>query len=333
MKLLVTGGMGFIGSHFIRHILNSYDYKVVNFDKLTYCGNPDNLRDVENNSNYSFVKGCICDAKLINDVMKDCDAVVHFAAETHVDRSIRNPYNFLMTDVVGTGVLLEAAKTLKVKKFVHISTDEVYGSINEGLFKETDPLNPNSPYSASKTGADRLARSFFITYGLPVVIARPSNNYGSHQFPEKFIPLCISNISEGKNIPLYGDGSNVRDWLYVLDNCRAIDILLHNGENGEAYNVGGENEIVSLDLAKTIVKELGVGEEKISFVGDREGHDQRYAVDNTKIRKLGWSPKASFNKQLKDTIQWYLNNKKWWQDCKKKGEEWFNWHHERNFGK
>lgn len=333
MKLLVTGGMGFIGSHFIRHMLTNYDYKVVNLDKLTYCGNPENLRDIENNPNYSFVKGCICDTNTVNDVMKNCDAVVHFAAETHVDRSIRNPHDFLMTDVVGTGILLDAAKKLKIKKFVHISTDEVYGSINEGIFKETDPLNPNSPYSASKAGADRLARSFFITYGLPVVIARPSNNYGSHQFPEKFIPLCITNISEGKNIPLYGDGSNVRDWLHVLDNCKAIDLLLHNGENGEAYNAGGENEIVSLDLAKAIVKELGVGEDRISFVGNREGHDQRYAVDNTKIRKLGWKPKAQFNKQLKETIQWYLDNKKWWQDCKKKGEEWFNWHHERNFGK
>ena len=317
MKLLVTGGAGFIGSNFIRHILQKYPgYEIVNLDKLTYAGNLDNLRDVENDRRYRFVKGDICDSKIVGTLMKNADAVVHFAAETHVDRSIKDASSFIDTDVKGTFVLLEAARKNSIKRFVHISTDEVYGSIDKGSFKETDALNPRNPYSASKAAADRLAYSFFCTYSLPVIITRSSNNYGPYQYPEKVMPLFITNLLEGKKIPLYGDGLNVRDWIYVLDNCEAIDFALHNGAAGEVYNIGGGNELTNLAMTRIILEETGKDESYIKYVTDRPGHDRRYSLDCSKIHALGWKPRFSFKKAIKETIAWYRKNEPWWKKIK-----------------
>ncbi len=319
MNLLVTGGSGFIGSNFIRHMLNKYPgYRIINLDKLTYAGNPANLRDIENYPRYGFVRGDILEEAVVDVVMsRRPDAIVHFAAQSHVDRSIHSAHDFVRTNIVGTHVLLEAAKKYKIERFVHISTDEVYGSTDEGPFRETDILKPSSPYASSKAASDLLAFSFFKTFNLPVVITRSSNNFGPYQYPEKFISLAITNLIEDKKIPLYGDGRNVRDWLYVLDNCEAIDTVLHKGREGEVYNVGGGNEYPNIDIVTMLLDELGKDESYIEYVEDRPGHDRRYAVDTTKIREeFGWQPKRSFREALRDKIAWYQNNEDWWRPIK-----------------
>ncbi|MBS3061387.1 MAG: dTDP-glucose 4,6-dehydratase [Candidatus Diapherotrites archaeon] len=313
--ILVTGGAGFIGSHFVKHHLKNYPSdQVINFDKLTYAGRLENLKEVEKNPNYSFVKGDICNPSEVAKVMKNVDMVVHFAAESHVDRSIQSSIEFLETNVIGTYRLLEESRNQNVSKFVQISTDEVYGQIMSGSFKETDVLNPRNPYSASKTGADRLAYSFFETHNVPVVITRSSNNYGPNQFPEKLIPLFVTNLLVKKKVPVYGTGKNIRDWLHVEDNCRGIEAVLSKGKNGEVYNIGGENEYTNIEITKMILNELGKGEEMIEYVEDRKGHDFRYALDCSKIKKeLDWKPVISFEKGIKDTIRWYQDNEWWWK--------------------
>lgn len=314
MQLLVTGGAGFIGSNFIKTMLNKYqDIQITNLDKLTYCGNLENLKEVEQNKNYKFVKGDIADQKLVEGIMKDVDEVINFAAHTHVDRSLTNALEFLQTDVVGTFVLLEEARKNNVKKFVQISTDECYGHILEGSFKETNVLNPRNPYSAAKASADRLSYAFSETYGLDVSITRASNNFGPNQFPEKVIPLFATNLIQGKKVPLYGEGKNIRDWLYVLDNCEAIDLVRRKGKKGEAYNVGGVKEITNKQLTMNILKLFGKGNEMIEFVPDRLGHDLRYSLNCEKIMELGWQPKHEFEKALHETIEWYKQNEKWWK--------------------
>jgi dTDP-glucose 4,6-dehydratase len=311
--ILITGGAGFIGSNFIRHILNKYDdYNIVNLDKLTYAGNLDNLKDISKNKRYKFVKGDIADAKIVEKAAKGCDTIINFAAETHVDRSIHGAAEFVRTNIFGTHTLLEAAKKLGTKLFIQISTDEVYGSIAEGSFKETDPLFPNSPYSSTKAGSDLLARSYFVTYKLPVIITRSSNNFGPYQYPEKVIPLFITNLLRNKKVPLYADGMNVRDWLYVIDNCEAIDLILHKGRSGEIYNIGGTTEITNLELTYSILEMLGKDKGSIEYVKDRPGHDKRYSLDITKLKTLGWHPKHNFNEALETTIEWYRDNKPWW---------------------
>lgn len=317
MNILITGGAGFIGSNFIRHILNKYpEYKVVNLDKLSYCGNLENLKDVENNPNYKFVKGDICDSDVVNDIVKGCDAIVHFAAQTHVDRSIVDASEFIQTNVYGTYVLLEAAKKYKIKRVVHISTDEVYGSIERGSFKEEDALHPNSPYAASKAAADHLVHAYFVTYNLPVIIIRSSNNFGCWQYPEKLIPRCIILALQDKNIPVFGNGLQRREWLYVLDCIEAIDTIIHKGEIGDIYNVGSGNEWTNLEAVKFILKELGKPQHLIKFVKDRPGHDRRYSMDFSKIRGLGWQPKFQLQQALKETIGWYQDNEQWWKRLK-----------------
>ncbi|MEK6715242.1 MAG: dTDP-glucose 4,6-dehydratase, partial [Candidatus Omnitrophota bacterium] len=285
-KILVTGGCGFIGSNFIRYLLNKYpDYNVINLDKLTYAGNPDNLKDVKGGPRYKFIRGDICDAVIVDKVVKRCDAIVHFAAESHVDKSILCSDDFVRTNVFGTHVLLEAAKRYNINRYIQISTDEAYGSIKSGSFTEDSPLLPNSPYSASKAAADLLARSYFVTHALPVIITRSSNNFGPYQYPEKVIPLFITNLLQGKKVPLYGDGLNVRDWLYVLDNCAGIDLALHKGKIGEVYNIGGGNEVANLELTNLILKKMRKGKESINYVPDRLGHDRRYSLNCDKIRR------------------------------------------------
>jgi len=314
LKLLVTGGAGFIGSHFIRYMLNKYpDYKIVNLDKLTYAGNLDNLRDIEKDPRYKFIKGDICDKRIVEKAMKDCDVVVNFAAESHVDRSITGPEPFIKTDIFGTYILLETAKKYNIEKYIQISTDEVYGSIKEGSFKETDPLKPNSPYSASKASADLLVRSYYITHNLPVLITRSSNNYGPYQYPEKLIPLFTINALNNKPLPVYGTGNNVRDWLYVLDNCSGIDTVLHKGKIGEVYNIGGNTEKTNLEITHLILEVLDKPKSLITFVEDRKGHDFRYSLDTTKIKKLGWKREYNFEEAMKETIEWYKNNEWWWR--------------------
>lgn len=317
MRLLITGGCGFIGSNFIRHILNKYpDYKITNLDKLTYAGNTENLKDIEKNKNYSFVKGDICDKTIVEKLSKEVDAVVNFAANTHVDRSILDADDFVQTNFVGVYTLLEAAKNNNIKLFIQISTDECYGSILNGYSKESDSLEPNSPYSASKAAADLLARSYFVTHKLPVIITRSSNNFGPYQYPEKVIPLFITNAMEDKKVPLYGDGLNVRDWLYVLDNCSAIDVVLHKGIAGEIYNIGGGTLLNNKELTLKILKAAGKTEALIEYVKDRLGHDRRYALDCSKLKNLGWSPKYTFEKALDETVSWYKKNTDWWQKLK-----------------
>lgn len=318
MKILVTGGAGFIGSNFIRHILAAHpEYKVVNFDSLTYAGNLDNLKDVDSNPNYSFIKGDICDQKAVESAIAGVDAIVNFAAESHVDRSIVSAGSFVQTDVYGTYILLEAVKKHKIPRFLHISTDEVYGSIQEGSFTESHTISPNSPYAASKAGGDLLVRSYFKTHNIPVVVTRSSNNYGPYQYPEKFIPLFITNAIEDKKLPLYGDGKNVRDWLYVIDNCEALDLVLHKGRVGEVYNIGGGNEKHNIEIVKIILSELGKPDSLIEYVKDRLGHDRRYSLSIEKIKKeLGWVPKAQFDRGLIETIRWYKANQSWWKKIK-----------------
>ncbi|MEJ3718861.1 dTDP-glucose 4,6-dehydratase [Paenibacillus polymyxa] len=316
MKLFVTGGAGFIGSNFVLYMLKQHpDYEIVNIDALTYAGNLENLKSIENHPKHTFVKADITDAQVIDQLMQQgIDVVVNFAAESHVDRSILEPEVFVKTNVLGTQVLLDAAKKYNVAKFVQVSTDEVYGSLGEtGLFTEETPLQPNSPYSASKAGGDLLVRAYHETFGLPVNITRCSNNYGPYQFPEKLIPLMISRALSDQQLPVYGDGLNIRDWLYVEDHCSAIDLVIHQGKLGEVYNIGGNNERTNVHIVKTILKELGKPESLISYVQDRPGHDRRYGIDPTKImNELGWKPKHSFETGIKETIRWYLDNEEWW---------------------
>lgn len=314
MKILITGGAGFIGSCFVRYMLNKHqDYKIINLDALTYAGNIENLSDVKDNPNYSFVKGNICDKNLIIELTKDVDAIINFAAETHVDNSISNPNIFIETNVVGTLNLLEAAKNNKVERYLQVSTDEVYGSLGkDGYFTEHTPISPNSPYSASKASADMLVRAYNKTYNVPTLITRCSNNYGPYQYPEKLIPFFISKLLKGEKIPLYGDGQNVRDWLYVYDHASAIDTVLHKGKTGEVYNVGGHNEKTNIEITKLILENMGKDESMIEYVKDRPGHDRRYAIDNSKItNELGWKPSKTFEEGIKNTINWYLENQDW----------------------
>ena len=317
MNVLVTGGAGFIGSNFVRLLLEQREDRVVNLDLLTYAGNLENLAGLEEHPRYRFVRGDIADRKLVASLLADekITAIVHFAAESHVDRSIDAPRVFLETNALGTQALLEEAQGARIERFVMVSTDEVYGSLGpEGAFSEDSPLQANSPYAASKAAADLICRAYHETFGLPVVISRCSNNYGPYQFPEKLIPLMIANALEGKPLPVYGDGQQVRDWLHVSDHCLAIDLILRRGQAGEIYNIGGGNELKNLDLVKLILQQLGKGEELINFVEDRPGHDRRYAIDAGKIRReLGWQPRHEFGAGLASTIQWYLDNRSWWE--------------------
>lgn len=321
MKILVTGGAGFIGSCFVRHMLTKYsDYKIINLDALTYAGNIENLDDIKDNKNYTFIHGNICDKKLVRDIVAETDCIINFAAESHVDRSITGPEIFIETNVAGTLNLLQAAKELGIQRFLQVSTDEVYGSLGkDGYFYETTPLAPNSPYSASKASADLLVRAYFETYKLPVLNTRCSNNYGPYQYPEKLIPFFISKLLKNEKVPVYGDGLNVRDWLYVYDHCSAIDTVLHKGREGEIYNIGGHNEKTNLEITKLILEAMGKDESSIQYVKDRLGHDRRYAICNDKIQsELGWSPSLTFEEGIKLTIDWYLNNQDWMQHIENK---------------
>lgn len=331
-RLLVTGGAGFIGSNFVKYMLNKYDdYRIVNLDLLTYAGNLENLKDVEDNPNYRFIKGDIADRDLVNRLFEEenFDYIINFAAESHVDRSIEEPGIFVKTNVMGTQVLLDTAKKYWTigkdetgypvyrdgVKYLQVSTDEVYGTLGKtGMFTETTPLAPNSPYSASKASADMLVRAYNETFKMPMNITRCSNNYGPYQFPEKLIPLIIANTLEEKDLPVYGDGMQVRDWLHVKDHCSAIDTVLHKGKIGEVYNIGGNNEKANIEIVKLIIKTLGKSENLIKYVKDRLGHDRRYAIDNTKITtELGWEPSYTFEQGMKETIEWYLDNRDWWE--------------------
>lgn len=309
MRLLVTGGAGFIGSHFIRYMLGKYpDYRIFNLDKLTYAGNLENLSDVAKDARYAFVKGDIANKKLVDEFAEQADAIINFAAETHVDRSIENPTEFLRSNVIGTQVLLDAARKHGHKRYIQISTDEVYGDIKEGMFTEESPLKPSSPYSASKAAGDLLCLAYYRTYKTPVIISRCSNNYGTHQYPEKLVPFFIKRLLSGEKVPLYGKGQNIRDWLHVTDHCKAIDLILHKGKVGEVYNVGANNEHSNLEITRRILSILGLKEDRISFVQDRPGHDVRYALNATKIRKeLGWAPAVDFEKGFEETVKWYAN--------------------------
>jgi len=317
MKILVTGGAGFIGSNFIHFILNKYkDYEVINLDALTYAGDKDSLKEWGGDSRYKFVHGNICDKTIVDKLVSECDAIVHFAAESHVDRSISNAVNFIQTNIVGTFTLLESARNHGNKRFHHISTDEVFGQLNDGdkPFNEMSNYDPRSPYSASKASSDHLVMAYYHTYGLPVTISNCSNNYGPYQFPEKLISLAITNILENKKIPVYGDGLQIRDWLYVEDHCRAIDMILHNGKMGEVYCVGGNSEKKNIDVIKTVLSLMGKDESAIVNVEDRAGHDRRYAISYEKIKnELGWEPEIKFEDGLQKTIEWYKENESWWK--------------------
>ena len=317
-NILVTGGAGFIGSNFVRHALATHpDWRVTTLDKLTYAGRLENLKDVVDDPRHEFVKGDVADPAVAGPLVEAAEVVVHFAAETHVDRSLLNAGEFITTDVFGTFVLLEAARNAKrLRKFVQISTDEVYGSVAEGSSRETDELKPRNPYSASKAGADRLAYSYWATYDVPVVISRASNNYGPNQFPEKVIPLFITNAVENLQVPLYGDGMNVRDWLHVSDNCRALDLIIDAGAPGEVYNIGGGNHVRNRDLTLRILELLGKPESLIRHVADRPGHDRRYSLDTSKLQSLGWQPRVAFEQGLAQTVAWYQENQWWWRPIK-----------------
>lgn len=333
MKILVCGGAGFIGSNFIRHMLSNYkDIKIINYDKLTYAGNLDNLKDQANDDRYAFIRGDITDEKAVNEAMKNADYVVNFAAETHVDRSIHiGSREFVMTNTVGVQTLLDAARKNSIKKYIQISTDEVYGSLelDEGRkFKEDTPFEPNVPYAAAKAGGDLLCRAYFETFKTPVIVTHCSNNYGPYQYPEKLIPFLTLKALENRQLPIYGDGKNVRDWIHVLDHCKAIDLLIQKGVPGEVYNIGSDNERNNIEIASMILKILDKPKELITFVKDRPGHDRRYAIDAGKIRKLGWKPeyvKENFEEGLRKTIEWYIKNREWSENIKKKSEE-FNPH-------
>lgn len=316
MKMLVTGGLGFIGSNFIRYILSRYpECALVNLDLMTYAGNPANLKDIEDDPRYSFVRGDICDRECVTDVLErhQVDTIIHFAAESHVDRSISDAPVFVRTNVLGTHVLLEAARIQGIRRFIHVSTDEVYGSIPVGSFAETDGLNPSSPYSASKAGSDLLARSYYLTYGLPVIVTRCTNNFGPYQYPEKLIPLFVTNLFEGRTVPVYGTGRNVRDWIYVIDHCRAIDCILTRGKPGEIYNIGSGNELTNLEITRRLLELTGRDTSQITFVQDRPGHDWRYSLDASKLRSMGWTPEYDFEAGLRETVAWYRENGWWWK--------------------
>ncbi|MGE5619290.1 MAG: dTDP-glucose 4,6-dehydratase [Sphingomonadaceae bacterium] len=322
MRLLVTGGAGFIGSNFVRYTLSRYpDYQVVVLDKLTYAGNLANLADMADNPNYRFVRGDIADQQLVDGLAAEVDAIVNFAAETHVDRSIMDAGSFIQTDVYGTFVLLEAARKHKIKRFLQVSTDEVYGDVPVGSSVEDDPMRPRSPYSASKAGGEMMVQAYHVTYDLPVLITRGSNNYGPYQYPEKLIPVLITNALDDQELPIYGDGKQVRDWLHVLDHCSGIDVVLHHGEIGEAYNVGGGNERMNLDIAGQVLELLRKPRSLLRFVQDRPGHDRRYSLDCSKLRKLGWAPARQFEEGLAETVRWYVENEAWWRPLKS-GEYW-----------
>ncbi len=316
MKLLVTGGAGFIGSNYVRWVLGHSDDSVTVFDALTYAGNLDNLRDLDDDPRFTFVKGDITDRDAVLAAMPGHDAVVHFAAESHVDRSIASPDEFVHTNCGGTNVMCDAARRVGIDRFVHISTDEVYGSIESGSFAETDALEPRSPYSASKAGSDLIALSYHSTYDVPVIVTRSSNNFGPFQFPEKLIPLFVSNLLEGRPVPLYGDGLNVRDWCFVEDNCAGIDAVLRSGAVGEIYNIGGGNEIPNRVITDTLLELLGHDESMVEYVEDRLGHDRRYSVTTDKVRALGWAPKHEFRHALEETVTWYRDNRWWWEPLK-----------------
>lgn len=325
MNLIVTGGAGFIGSNFVRHMLNTYpDYAIINLDLLTYAGNKESLADLIDNPKHVFVEGNITDRDLLDQLITDykIDGIINFAAESHVDRSILNPEVFVETNIQGTLALLDAARKHKLKKYVQVSTDEVYGSLGaEGYFTEGTPLAPNSPYSASKAGADMLVRSYFETYGMDVNITRCSNNYGPYHFPEKLIPLMITNAMDQQSLPIYGDGENIRDWLHVTDHCAAIDLVFHKGKSGEVYNVGGHNERTNNQIVDLIVDRLNVSKDLVTYVEDRLGHDRRYAIDPIKLEtELGWKPKYTFDTGIVETIDWYLANEAWWRPLKEKAE-------------
>jgi dTDP-glucose 4,6-dehydratase len=318
IKVLVTGGAGFIGSNFVRHALATHpDWRVTTLDKLTYAGRLENLQGVIDDPRHTFVKGDVADPAIAAPLVEDADIVVHFAAETHVDRSIMSAGEFITTDVYGTFVLLEAARRApRLRRFVQISTDEVYGSVPQGASRETDELRPRNPYAASKAGADRLAYSYWATYELPIIITRASNNYGPHQFPEKVIPLFITNAIDDEPVPLYGDGLNERDWLHVRDHCRALDLLIGAGASGEVYNVGGGNHVRNLDLTTRILRLVGRPASLIQHVADRQGHDRRYALDTGKLEQLGWRPEVPFEDGLAATVEWYRDNEWWWRPIK-----------------
>jgi dTDP-glucose 4,6-dehydratase len=331
MRILITGGAGFIGSNFIHLLLEKRpESEIINLDKLTYAGNPANLKDIEKDSRYCFNQGDICDPAAVKSAIAGCEAVVNFAAETHVDRSIEDPAAFLKTDILGVQVLLEEARRAGVKKFIQISTDEVYGSILQGAFKETDPLNPSSPYSASKAGGELLARAYWITYQFPVIVTRAANNIGPYQYPEKVVPLFVTNALEDKPLPVYGDGLQARDYMHVYDHCTALDLLLDRGEPGEIYNIGAGNEMPNIEMTKFILKAVGKPESLIKHVTDRPGHDRRYAVDAGKLRALGWQPKYNAEQALSHTAQWYMSHREWWEPIKS-GE--FREYYERMYGK
>jgi dTDP-glucose 4,6-dehydratase len=318
VRLLVTGGAGFIGSNYVRHVLDRSDDAVTVFDALTYAGNLDNLRGLDEDPRYAFVKGDITDRDAVAAAMEDHDAVVHFAAESHVDRSIASPDQFVRTNCDGTNVLCDVARRLGVQRFLHISTDEVYGSIEDGSFAETDRLGPRSPYSASKAASDLIALAYRETYGLPVVVTRSSNNFGPYQYPEKVLPLFITNLLDGQRVPLYGDGMNVRDWCFVEDNCAGIDLVLRRGADGEVYNIGAGNEMPNRALTDAVLALLGHDESMIEYVEDRLGHDRRYSIDTTKVRALGWAPASSFPTALERTVAWYREHRWWWEPLKRR---------------
>jgi len=328
MKILITGGAGFMGSNFIRYILKKYpSYEIVNLDKLTYAGNLENLRDIEKNQRYGFIKGDIADSKDVERAIRGVDALINYAAETHVDRSIIAPDAFIKTDVLGTFVLLEAAKKHQIKRFIQISTDEVFGAIEKGTTSEEASFKPRSPYSASKAGADHLAYAYFTTYNLPVIITHACNFFGPYQYPEKLIPRFITNLMEGKKVPVYGKGNQIREWIFTEDHCSAIDTILHKGKDGEIYNIGTGYRKTNLEITKKIIKILHKNEKEIEYVKNRPGHDVRYALNSNKIQKaLDWKPKHGFDQALKETILWYQNNKWWWKPLKEKSEALYkNW--------
>jgi dTDP-glucose 4,6-dehydratase len=316
VRLFVTGGAGFIGSNYVRHTLATADDEVTVYDALTYAGNLANLSDLEDDARYRFVKGDITDRGAVEEAMAGHDMVVHFAAESHVDRSIVSPDEFVHTNCDGTNVIMDVARRIEVSRVLHISTDEVYGSIDDGSFSETDALAPRSPYSASKAGSDLIALSYFTTYGLPVLISRSSNNFGPYQYPEKVIPLFVTNLLDGKKVPLYGDGMNVRDWCYVEDNCAGVDLVLRKGEIGEVYNIGAGNEIPNRVLTAKILALLGADESMINYVEDRLGHDRRYSIATDKVEALGWRPKHDLDEALAATVEWYRENRSWWEPPK-----------------
>ncbi len=331
MRIVITGGAGFIGSNFVRFTLRRHsDAEVVVLDKLTYAGNLENLEDVAGDPRYTFVHGDICDAEVVAVTLAGADAVVNFAAETHVDRSISGPQDFIRTDVLGTHTLLEAVRDLDVGRYLQISTDEVYGSIDDGSFSEESPLCPSSPYSASKAAGDLLVLSYVTTYGTPALITRSSNNYGPSQYPEKIVPLFITNAVDGAPLPVYGDGLNVRDWLYVEDNCAAVDLVLREGEPGQVYNIGGGHEVDNLALTRRILELVGADPGLIRFVADRPGHDRRYSIDCAKLRALGWAPATDFEEGLAQTVAWYLEHEGWWRRLK--SGEWLEYYRRQYSG-